>query len=100
MIHTFVTTLPAPIVHPSPITTPGKIITPPAIQQSSPTVIHAPISGPLVPLRKSGSRGCVPLKNDTFGPTRVRDPMETWQVSTNVQLKLIKTPLPTLMFVP
>ncbi|KAL4736790.1 hypothetical protein BDV11DRAFT_207321 [Aspergillus similis] len=32
----FVTTLPAPIVHPSPILTPGRITTFPPIQQSSP----------------------------------------------------------------
>lgn len=56
-LFTFVTTLPAPMVHPSPIVTPGKIMTFPAIQQSSPTVMGRPLSGPLVPFRKSGSNG-------------------------------------------
>ena len=35
----FVTTLPAPIMHRFPIVTPGQIIAPPPIQQSSPIVI-------------------------------------------------------------
>ena len=54
----FVTTLPAPTVAPLPILTPGKIIAPPPIQQSSPTWISLPVSGPRVPLRNCGSRGC------------------------------------------
>lgn len=58
--HTFVTTLPAPIVLPRPIVTPGKMIAFPPIQQSSPITIGPPISGPAVPFRTSGSRGCVP----------------------------------------
>lgn len=72
----------------------------PAIQQSSPTVMMPPNSGPLVPLRRSGSRGWVPLKNDTFGPMRVRDPIDTVQVSRMVQLKFMNTLLPTLILVP
>jgi hypothetical protein len=59
-----------------------------------------PDSGPFVPSRRSGSSGCVPLKKHTFGPISVRAPMVMVHVSMNVQLKLMNTPLPTLMFVP
>lgn len=97
---TLVTTLPAPMVQPFPIVMPGKMITFPAIQQSSPIVMVPPNSGPLVPLRRSGSRGCVPLNKETLGPIRVRDPILTWQVSRMVQLKLMNTLLPTLILVP
>lgn len=92
---TLVTTLPAPMVQPFPMVMPGRMMTLPAIQQSSPTVIFPPSSGPLVPFRRSGSNGCVPLKKETLGPTNVREPMLTKQVSSIVQLKLMKTLLPT-----
>ncbi|OTA96819.1 hypothetical protein M434DRAFT_66819, partial [Hypoxylon sp. CO27-5] len=52
-----VTTEPAPIVDPRPIVTPGRTITLPPNQQSSPIIIGAPLSGPLVPLRTRGSVG-------------------------------------------
>ncbi|KAF1357701.1 hypothetical protein EJ07DRAFT_127565, partial [Lizonia empirigonia] len=45
----FVTTLPAPTTHPRPIVTPGRIIAFPPIQQSCPTWISFPSSGPRVP---------------------------------------------------
>jgi hypothetical protein len=54
----FVTTLPAPTVEPFPILTPGKMIAFPPIQQSSSIQISFPNSGPLIPSRTSGSRGC------------------------------------------
>jgi len=57
---TFVTTLPAPIAQPFPILTPGRTITFPPNQQSSPTWISLPSSGPSVPFRKAGSSGWVP----------------------------------------
>ncbi|PSR94229.1 hypothetical protein BD289DRAFT_149051 [Coniella lustricola] len=57
----FVTTLPAPTVLPLPIVTPGRTMTLPPNQQSSPMVMGLPVSGPRVPLRTVGSRGCVPL---------------------------------------
>lgn len=43
------------------IVTPGRTITYPPSQQSSPITIGAPSSGPLIPFRRKGSRGCVPL---------------------------------------
>jgi hypothetical protein len=58
---TLVTTLPAPTVEPFPILTPGKMTTLPPIQQSSSIHTSLPSSGPVVPLRTSGSSGCVPL---------------------------------------
>lgn len=54
-----VTTLPAPMVTPLPIVTPGSTITLPPNQQSSPTVMGTPSSGPCTPLRRNGSKGCV-----------------------------------------
>lgn len=58
---TLVTTLPAPTVHPFPILTPGRMVAFPPIQQSSPTQIGLPNSGPLSPFRVWGSSGCPPL---------------------------------------
>ncbi|CBF70059.1 predicted protein [Aspergillus nidulans FGSC A4] len=84
-MRTLVTTLPAPITAPSPIVTPGSTVTFPANQQSSPIWISFPDSGPDVPLRKSGSRGCVPLYKLTLGPNRVRAPMVTRRVSIMTQ---------------
>jgi hypothetical protein len=84
-----VTTLPAPMVAPRPILIPGQTVTLPPNQQSSPIVIGLPSSGPLIPLRRKGSRGCVAAKNEQFGPMRVREPIVIKQVSRNVQLKLI-----------
>ncbi|KAG9232038.1 hypothetical protein BJ875DRAFT_335846, partial [Amylocarpus encephaloides] len=76
-----VTTLPAPIVQPLPMVMPGRTITLPPNQQSSPTTISPPNSGPLVPLRRNGSSGCVPEKNEQLGPMRVRAPIVIKQVS-------------------
>lgn len=97
---TFVTTLAAPIVQPLPIVTFGRIVTFPPIQQSSPIVMWPPSSGPLVPLRRSGSIGWVLLYNDTFGPIIVREPIITAHVSRMVQLKLMKTLLPVFILNP
>ncbi|OCK89121.1 uncharacterized protein K441DRAFT_585355, partial [Cenococcum geophilum 1.58] len=95
-----VTTLPAPTTHPLPSVTPGNITTFPPIQQSSPIWISLPSSGPCVPLRSAGSRGCVPEKKETFGPTSVREPMEMRQVSKKTALKFRKTLSPRRILVP
>ncbi|KAL2842483.1 hypothetical protein BJX68DRAFT_244743 [Aspergillus pseudodeflectus] len=92
---TLVTTLPAPITAPFPILTPWRTVTFPASQQSSPIWISWPVSGPFVPFRSSGSRGCLPLYKETLGPSSVRAPMVTRQVSMMTQSKLMKTPWPT-----
>lgn len=92
----FVTTLPAPTVTPLPIVTPGNTIAFPPNQQSSPTVMGAPDSGPLVPLRRNGSSGWTPEKKLQFGPTSVRAPMVMGQVSMNVQAAFMNAPLPRL----
>ncbi|OJJ31006.1 hypothetical protein ASPWEDRAFT_118736, partial [Aspergillus wentii DTO 134E9] len=76
-LNTLVTTLPAPTVAPFPIVTPGIIITLPPNQQSSPICISFPVSGPWVPLRRAGSKGCVPLNRLTLGPNSVLAPMVT-----------------------
>ncbi|KAH9219862.1 hypothetical protein DL95DRAFT_384068, partial [Leptodontidium sp. 2 PMI_412] len=81
-----VTTLPAPTVTPRPIVTLGQTVTFPPNQQSSPTVIAPPSSGPLMPLRRNGSRGCVAAKKEQPGPMRVREPMVIREVSRKVQL--------------
>lgn len=99
-LHTLVTTLPAPIVQPVPIVIPGSTIALPPNQQSSPMWISPPSSGPCVPFRMTGSNGWVPLKKDTLGPMSVRAPIVTKQVSRMVQLKLMKTPEPTRVWVP
>jgi hypothetical protein len=91
-----VTTLPAPTVTPLPIVTPGHTIAFPPNQQSSPIVIGAPNSGPLIPLRRNGSRGWAPEKKEQFGPTRVRAPIVMGDVSMNVQSLLMKAPFPSL----
>ncbi|KAK1709760.1 hypothetical protein BDP67DRAFT_408423 [Colletotrichum lupini] len=57
----FVTTLPAPTVTPLPMVTPGRTIQLPPNQQSEPILIGFPYSGPLVPFRRTGSRGCAAL---------------------------------------
>lgn len=85
----FVTTLPAPIVTPLPMVTPGTTTTLPPSQQSSPIVIGAPPSGPLMPSRRKGSRGCEGVYREQFGPRRVRAPMVIKHVSRNTQLKLM-----------
>ncbi|KAL2788727.1 hypothetical protein BJX66DRAFT_251916 [Aspergillus keveii] len=92
---TLVTTLPAPITAPFPIVTPWRTVTFPASQQSSPIWISWPVSGPFVPFRRSGSRGCLPLYKETLGPSSVRAPIVTRQVSMITQSKLMKTPWPT-----
>ena len=91
-----VTTLPAPTVTPLPMVTPGRTITLPPNQQSSPMTIGRPDSGPRVPFRTNGSRGCVPLKKEQLGPMSVRAPTVMEQVSSHTELKLTKTPLPSL----
>lgn len=53
----FVTTDPAPMTHPLPMETPGNTITEPPNQQSEPTVMGLPISGPFVPFLADGERG-------------------------------------------
>ncbi|KAH9898930.1 hypothetical protein F4778DRAFT_177860 [Xylariomycetidae sp. FL2044] len=92
----FVTTLPAPMVHPRPMVTPGRTMTLPPIQQSSPIVIGAPYSGPLVPLRTRGSVGWVPEKKEQLGAMRVRSPTIMGLVSIQQELALTYTFLPNL----
>ncbi|RPB03850.1 hypothetical protein L873DRAFT_1669149, partial [Choiromyces venosus 120613-1] len=87
-----VTTLPAPTVLPRPIVTPGSITTFPAIQQSSSIVMGAPYSGPFMPSRVFALRGCAAENRLTFGPSSVRAPMLTRQVSRIMQLKFTNTP--------
>ena len=92
----FVTTLPAPTVTPLPMLTPWRTMQLPPNQQSSPTLIGLPSSGPRVPLRSSGSRGWPPLKKEQLGPISVRAPISMGHVSIQVLVWLTKVPLPNL----
>lgn len=86
----FVTTLPAPIVHPFPMTTPGKMTTFPPTQQSLP--IATPRANSMLSRRDCTSVSWVAANMLTDGPNITRSPIVTKPSSRIVMLHVASAP--------